>query len=196
MATLEALMERLGVTYLVERNAPEGFSATKSWETELSKGEAQCIGLLRLLYHQPQWALLDECTSAMAHELQSQCYQLLAERGIATISAVSQHDEEALEMLRPFHAQELTLTLLDPPDQITVGAKYAGEGIAGWTVTDLKERPAAATDRVEPLDLAGSTEHCAEGEGEAEAEAEGEGEGECHDAGEEEEGDAMGRAGK
>ena len=130
----------------------------------------------------------------MAHELQSQCYQLLAERGIATISAVSQHDEEALEMLRPFHAQELTLTLLDPPDQITVGAKYAGEGIAGWTVTDLKERPAAATDRVEPLDLAGSTEHCAEGE--AEAEAEGEGEGECHDAGEEEEGDAMGRAGK
>ena len=196
MATLEALMERLGVTYLVERSAPEGFSATKSWETELSKGEAQCIGLLRLLYHQPQWALLDECTSAMAHELQSQCYQLLAERGIATISAVSQHDEEALEMLRPFHAQELTLTLLDPPDQITVGAKYAGEGIAGWTVTDLKERPAAATDRVEPLDLAGSTEHCAEGEGEGEAEAEAEGEGECHDAGEEEEGDAMGRAGK
>lgn len=106
IANLTKSMQSLRVHYLVQ-HSDDGWHAVKEWESELSKGEAQCIGIVRALYHRPSWAVLDDVTSAMAEDRVGDCYRLLQERGISYISTVQ--SGPAMEVLRPFHSQELTL---------------------------------------------------------------------------------------
>lgn len=112
MAILTPLMQTLRVYYLVQDTQSsqcndDGWMAVKGWESELSKGEAQCIGIVRALYHRPTWAVLDEATSAMADDRAVDCYRLLRHRGISCISVAQSGG--ATEALRPFHSQTLAL---------------------------------------------------------------------------------------
>ena len=58
----DALLQQVQLDYLVER---ESFDSVQDWQEVLSGGEKQRVALARLFYHKPQFAILDECTSAV-----------------------------------------------------------------------------------------------------------------------------------
>ena len=71
------------------------------WEDVLSLGEQQRIGMARMFYHSPAFAVLDECTSAVSVDAEEQLYQSAHDSGITCIT-VSQRLG-----LEQFHSQEL-----------------------------------------------------------------------------------------
>lgn len=46
------------------------------WPDLLSVGEQQRLAMIRLYYHQPKFAVLDECTSSISSDLERECYRI------------------------------------------------------------------------------------------------------------------------
>jgi ABC-type uncharacterized transport system fused permease/ATPase subunit len=61
-ADLVALLASLNLSYLTAGEG--GLHAVRRWDAQLSAGEQQRLGIARLLYHKPRFALCDEATSA------------------------------------------------------------------------------------------------------------------------------------
>ena len=61
------------------------------------------MGCARLFYHGPQFAVLDECTSAVSIDVERKLYESAHERGITSIT-ISQR-----LALEEFHSQQLQL---------------------------------------------------------------------------------------
>eukprot|EP00760_Papus_ankaliazontas_P002840 PhM_4_TR11296/c1_g1_i1/m.93325/K15628/PXA; ATP-binding cassette, subfamily D (ALD), peroxisomal long-chain fatty acid import protein len=65
-----------------------GWDIEQEWKDTLSGGEKQRVGLARVLYHKPKYAILDECTSAITVDGEFNIFKRLVglDMGIITIS--------------------------------------------------------------------------------------------------------------
>ena len=93
------------VDYLVARHG--GWDTIRKWEDVLSLGEQQRIGCARLFYHSPQFAVLDECTSAVSIDVEEALYKSALEHGSTSIT-ISQR-----LALEEFHSEELAMGVSD-----------------------------------------------------------------------------------
>ncbi|XP_071542672.1 ATP-binding cassette sub-family D member 3 [Panulirus ornatus] len=83
---LRELLDRVQLAYILDRE--RGWDATADWMDVLSGGEKQRIAMARLFYHKPQFAILDECTSAVSVDVEDGMYQYCRQVGI-TLFTVS-----------------------------------------------------------------------------------------------------------
>lgn len=72
--------------YVLDRE--RGWDTIQDWMDILSGGEKQRIAMARLFYRQPQFAILDECTSAVSVDVEGSMYQYCRQAGI-TLFTVS-----------------------------------------------------------------------------------------------------------
>ena len=128
-AVLECL-RMVNLTKLVDTtHNPEGLDfAPHDWASTLSGGEKQRVGLARLYYHRPKFAVLDEATSAINPDEEGQMYQQVIELGITVFSIAHR-----LELKR-FHHSHL---------------HYAADGTGAWTCTKIA--PAAPAFASKPF---------------------------------------------
>ncbi|XP_047521044.1 ATP-binding cassette sub-family D member 3 [Pieris napi] len=98
---LERYLDIVQLSYLATRDG--GWDAVEDWMDVLSGGEKQRIAMARLFYHAPQFAILDECTSAVSVDVEGHMYQYCREMGISlfTVShrkSLWQHHDHYLQM--------------------------------------------------------------------------------------------------
>lgn len=116
--TDEALLQILrevNLAYLPGREG--GWETSKEWKDVLSGGEKQRINFARLLFHEPKFAVLDECTSAVSADVEGGMYATAKKMGISLLTISTR-----LTLLR-YHNVLLRLT---------------GEN-GGWEIEDLDE---------------------------------------------------------
>ncbi|CAI5757046.1 unnamed protein product [Candida verbasci] len=58
----------------------------KNWDDELSVGAQQRLAMARLYYHEPKFAVLDECTSAVSPDMEQFMYEYAQKLGITVLS--------------------------------------------------------------------------------------------------------------
>lgn len=78
---LKQVLEAARLGYLPDREG--GWDTKKEWKDVLSGGEKQRMGFARLLYHEPQYAIIDEGTSAVSSDVEGLLYETCKERGIS-----------------------------------------------------------------------------------------------------------------
>ncbi|XP_068630883.1 ATP-binding cassette sub-family D member 3 [Battus philenor] len=98
---LNRYLEIVQLSYLTNRE--DGWDAVEDWMDVLSGGEKQRIAMARLFYHEPQFAILDECTSAVSVDVEGQMYNYCREMGISlfTVShrkSLWKHHDHFLQM--------------------------------------------------------------------------------------------------
>lgn len=89
------------IGYLVHRG--DGLDQLQNWEETLSGGEKQRLAVARVLYHNPRYAVLDECTSAVSADGEENLYKNLHESGITLLSIAHR------SALKKYHSAALYL---------------------------------------------------------------------------------------
>lgn len=84
-AELLKLLDLVDLRGIVERE-PDGLDAQGDWDSTLSGGEKQRLAMTRLFYHAPQYAFLDECSSAVSLEAEGAMYDTAKKRGITLLT--------------------------------------------------------------------------------------------------------------
>ncbi|XP_053989209.1 ATP-binding cassette sub-family D member 3 [Hylaeus anthracinus] len=104
---LKKLLDLVQLGHLLERenttNSGGAWDVVADWIDVLSGGEKQRIAMARLFYHKPQFAILDECTSAVSVDVEDSMYSYCRQANI-TLFTVShrrslwKHHEYYLQM--------------------------------------------------------------------------------------------------
>ncbi|TVY41823.1 Peroxisomal long-chain fatty acid import protein [Lachnellula subtilissima] len=81
---LKHVLEDAKLGYLPDREG--GWDTRKEWKDVLSGGEKQRMGIARLLYHEPRYAVIDEGTSAVSSDVEGLLYEACKEKGITLIT--------------------------------------------------------------------------------------------------------------
>eukprot|EP00296_Roombia_truncata_P007545 JP445986.1.p1 GENE.JP445986.1~~JP445986.1.p1 ORF type:complete len:672 (-),score=171.35 JP445986.1:179-2194(-) len=81
---LLGLLSQVHLQYLVDREG--GWDAISDWADVLSGGEKQRVAMARLFYHKPQFAILDECTSAVSVDVEGFMYTHSRTLGITLVT--------------------------------------------------------------------------------------------------------------
>lgn len=87
------------------------------WDTVLSGGERQRLGFARLFYGQPEYAVLDESTSALNPEIEKELYTEITRRTTVTVISIAHR-----MALAQYHHVRLTIV---------------GDGTGDWNVEKL-----------------------------------------------------------
>ena len=120
-----ACLRRVRLDKLAQHSAAGLDTAHHDWADVLSGGEKQRLGLARLYYHHPAFAVLDEATSAINPDEEGQLYAQMSELGITFFSIAHR-----LELMK-FHQLQL---------------HFAADGTGRWTLTPLDGRGAPVAD--------------------------------------------------
>ena len=123
-AALDALMETVRLSYLIEREG--GWDAVKEWGEVLSLGEQQRLGMSRLFFHKPRFGILDECTNATSVDVEEALYAHAASLGI-TLVTITQRTA-----LVKYHSKELRLV----------------DGEGDWELREIRKTTPVVVDEI------------------------------------------------
>jgi ABC-type uncharacterized transport system fused permease/ATPase subunit len=82
-AHAKELLEAVDLAYLADRH---GCNTPVQWNEELSLGEQQRLGMARLMFHGPNYAVLDECTSGVSTDMERRFTDILKQLGCTCIT--------------------------------------------------------------------------------------------------------------
>ena len=85
------ILRTVKIAYLDERGGGIFGTYSDSWDTKLSLGEQQRLGIARLLFqatnHEYRFAFLDECTSAVALDGEEEMYKEIQSKSLCCVTA-------------------------------------------------------------------------------------------------------------